>query len=33
MVFGNATAQNPDALSDREKDVIISLVQGMSNKR
>jgi regulator of cell morphogenesis and NO signaling len=32
MVFGNATAQNPDALSDREKDVIISLVQGMSNK-
>ena len=32
MVFGNGTAQNPDALSDREKDVIISLVQGMSNK-
>ena len=32
MVFGNATAQNPDALSDRVKDVIISLVQGMSNK-
>ena len=32
MVFGNATAQNPDALSDREKDVIISLVQGMSNR-
>ncbi len=32
MVFGNAQAQNPDALSDREKDVIISLVQGMSNK-
>ena len=32
MVFGNATAQNPEALSDREKDVIISLVQGMSNK-
>jgi regulator of cell morphogenesis and NO signaling len=24
--------QNPDALSDREKEVIISLVQGMSNK-
>ena len=24
--------QNPEALSDREKDVIISLVQGMSNK-
>ncbi|WP_028912690.1 LuxR C-terminal-related transcriptional regulator [Prevotella sp. MA2016] len=32
MVFGSATAQNPDALSDREKDVIIALVQGMSNK-
>ena len=32
MVFGNATSQNPDALSDREKDVIIALVQGMSNK-
>ena len=32
MVFGSAHAQNPDALSDREKDVIISLVQGMSNK-
>ena len=32
MVFGSAQAQNPDALSDREKDVIISLVQGMSNK-
>jgi regulator of cell morphogenesis and NO signaling len=32
MVFGNAQSQNPDALSDREKDVIISLVQGMSNK-
>ena len=26
------SVQNPDALSDREKDVIISLVQGMSNK-
>ena len=26
------TGQDPDALSDREKDVIISLVQGMSNK-
>ncbi|MBR1557586.1 MAG: helix-turn-helix transcriptional regulator [Prevotella sp.] len=32
MVFGSTSAQNPDALSDREKDVIISLVQGMSNK-
>jgi len=32
MVFGNAQAQNPDALSDREKEVIIALVQGMSNK-
>ena len=32
LVFGSAQAQNPDALSDREKDVIISLVQGMSNK-
>ncbi len=30
MVF--KSAQNPDALSDREKEVIISLVQGMSNK-
>jgi regulator of cell morphogenesis and NO signaling len=32
MVFKAATGQTPDALSDREKDVIISLVQGMSNK-
>ncbi len=32
MVFKSGTGQNPDALSDREKDVIISLVQGMSNK-
>jgi len=32
MVFGNTQGQNSDALSDREKDVIISLVQGMSNK-
>ena len=32
MVFKAGTGQNPDALSDREKDVIISLVQGMSNK-
>ena len=31
MVFKGA-AGNPDALSDREKDVIVSLVQGMSNK-
>ena len=31
MVFKSGV-QNPDALSDREKDVIISLVQGMSNK-
>ena len=32
MVFKAATGHSPDALSDREKDVIISLVQGMSNK-
>ena len=32
MVFSNATSQNPETLSDREKDVIISLVQGMANK-
>ena len=32
MVFKAGTSQNSDALSDREKDVIISLVQGMSNK-
>ena len=31
MVFKGGV-QNPDALSDRAKDVIISLVQGMSNK-
>ena len=31
MVFKGGV-QNPDALSDREKDVIIWLVQGMSNK-
>ena len=30
MVFG--AGQNADALSDRERDVIVSLVQGMSNK-
>ena len=32
MVFKSGVGQNPDTLSDREKDVIISLVQGMSNK-
>lgn len=32
MVFKNVSAQNSDALSDREKDIIIALVQGMSNK-
>ena len=32
MVFKAGGGQNSDALSDREKDVIISLVQGMSNK-
>ncbi len=32
MVFKNASAQSSDALSDREKDIIIALVQGMSNK-
>ena len=32
MVFKAGASQNPDALSDREKDMIISLVQGMSNK-
>ena len=32
MVFKNASAQNGDALSDREKDVIVALVQGMANK-
>ena len=32
MVFKSAISQNSEALSDREKDVIISLVQGMSNK-
>jgi regulator of cell morphogenesis and NO signaling len=32
MVFKSSAAQNPDALSDREKDVIVALVQGMSNK-
>ena len=32
MVFKSGDGQNPDALSGREKEVIISLVQGMSNK-
>ena len=32
MVFKAGTGQNSEALSDREKDVIIALVQGMSNK-
>ena len=32
MVFKGGIGQNPEALSDREKDVIIALVQGMSNK-
>ncbi len=32
MVFRNASAQNIEALSEREKDVIVALVQGMSNK-
>ena len=32
MVFKAGIGQNPEALSDREKDVIIALVQGMSNK-
>ena len=31
MVFKGA-GQNPDVISDREKDVIVALVQGMSNK-
>lgn len=32
MVFKGGIGQNSEVLSDREKDVIISLVQGMSNK-
>ena len=32
MVFKGGISQNPDTLSEREKDVIVSLVQGMSNK-
>lgn len=32
MVFRNASAQSSETLSDREKDVIVALVQGMANK-
>lgn len=32
MVFKGVSAQHQDTLSDREKDVIIALVQGMANK-
>ena len=32
MVFKSGVGQTPDALSDREKDVVVALVQGMSNK-
>lgn len=32
MVFKGVSAQQQDTLSDREKDVIIALVQGMANK-
>ena len=32
MVFKNGAGQSQDALSDREKDVIVALVQGMANK-
>lgn len=32
MVFKNAASQNSETLSDREIDVIVALVQGMSNK-
>ena len=32
MVFKAGAGQNSDALSDREKDVIVALVQGMANK-
>ncbi len=32
MVFKSGQGQNSESLSDRERDVIISLVQGMSNK-
>jgi len=32
MVFKGGVGQSADSLSDREKDVIVALVQGMSNK-
>ena len=32
MVFRSGSGQSADALSDREKDVIVALVQGMANK-
>ncbi len=32
MVFKAGGGQSPDALSDREKDVVVALVQGMQNK-
>ena len=32
MVFKGGVGQNTDALSDRERDVIVALVQGMANK-
>ena len=32
MVFKNGMAQNTDTLSEREKEVIVALVQGMANK-
>ncbi len=32
MVFAGGSGQSTEVLSDREKDVIVSLVQGMSNK-
>ncbi|MBR2234701.1 MAG: helix-turn-helix transcriptional regulator [Prevotella sp.] len=32
MVFKSGVGQNQDALSEREKDVVVSLVQGMANK-
>ena len=32
MVFRNGMGQNSESLSDREKDVIVALVQGMANK-
>jgi regulator of cell morphogenesis and NO signaling len=32
IVFKAGSGQSSDSLSDREKDVIVALVQGMSNK-